>query len=69
MDQLAKIARAQATYIFLCEADGCDGQEIDQAWEYLAEGDALREQGAFRDAVAKYKDALAKAESALQSCK
>ncbi len=38
---------------------------IDDAEQALADGDALRDLGAFKDAVNKYKDALAKAESAI----
>ena len=38
--------------------------EINEALEYLAEGEGLRASEAFKDAVNKYKDALSKAESA-----
>lgn len=46
------------------EARGRDPGGINQARRALAEGDGLREAGRFKDAVSKYKDALAKAESA-----
>ena len=39
--------------------------EISDAQQSLADGDALRGSGDFKDAANKYKDALAKAESAL----
>jgi len=37
---------------------------ISEAQQALAEGDALRSSGAFKDVINKYKDALIKAESA-----
>lgn len=43
---------------------GGDPVEIADAQQFLADGDALRDAGLFKDAVAKYKDANAKAESA-----
>ena len=46
-------------------AQGGDAGEIDEAELALDDGDALRDSGTFKDAVNKYKDALAKAESAL----
>jgi tetratricopeptide (TPR) repeat protein len=39
--------------------------EIAEAEYLLTEGDALRDAGAYKDAVSKYKDALAKSESPL----
>ena len=46
----------------------CDSDVIDDAQQGLDEGDELRAEGAFKDAVNKYKDALAKAEGVLSSC-
>ena len=66
MDQLASIARqlaADATSEAF--AQGGDTAKINEAQQALANGDALRALGAFKDAVNKYKEALAKAESAL----
>ena len=45
------------------DRDG-DLVEIAIAQQFLADGDMLRDMGLFKDAVAKYKDATAKAESA-----
>ncbi len=58
MDDLAAIARALAV-----EGIGqttADAQKISEALASLAEGDSLRDEGKFKDAVNKYKDALAK---------
>ena len=38
---------------------------ISEAEDYLAEGETLRMAGVYKDAVNKFKDALAKAESVL----
>ena len=46
------------------DARGGDPATIADADAYLAEGDALRAAEAFKDVVAKYKDAVATAESA-----
>ena len=72
MDQLAGIARQLAENA-LAEAisQGGDPQEINDAQQALAEGDAARLLGnlfmveGFKEAVNRYKDALAKAESSL----
>ena len=65
MDQLAGIARALAVLaIEEAIAAGGDPGEISDAQDALAEGDTLRDAGQFKDAVKKYKDAFAKAESA-----
>jgi hypothetical protein len=67
MDQLAGIARSLAVdAIDQANADPqSDPDSISEAEQYLADGDLLVEYEAFKDAVNKYKDALAKAESAL----
>ena len=64
MDQLAEIARCVAA-IALSEAitAGGDADVISDSQQALAKGDALRLSGAYKGAVNKYKDALAKAES------
>ena len=66
MDQLTGVARQLAAEA-IDEALVQDGDPIiiDDAEQALADGDALRDLGAFKDAVNKYKDALSKAESAL----
>jgi probable HAF family extracellular repeat protein len=65
MDRLAEAARDLAVGAVDDAKDRAGDQEvIDEAEGYLAEGDDLRDLGYFKDAVAKYKDALAKAESA-----
>jgi hypothetical protein len=66
MDQLAGIARQMAVAA-IDEAIDLGGKkdEITQAQEALAEGDALRAALEFKDAVGKYKDALDKAEDAI----
>jgi hypothetical protein len=68
MDRLAGAARllaadalAQAQAIALPD----DATVIAEAEQALADGDALRDSGAFKDAVNEYKDTLAKAESIL----
>ena len=43
--------------------ESCDAVVINDAQQALAEGDALASSANLKDAVAKYKDALAKAES------
>ncbi len=72
MDDLAGVAMQLAVDAFVAAiALGGDPDEIDEAAMFLAEGDALRALGvagdceAFKDAVNAYKDALAKAESAI----
>ena len=65
MDQLTGTARQLASdAIEAATAGGGDPGKIDDTLQALAEGDALRSEGAFKDAVIKYKDALAKAEGA-----
>ena len=66
MDQLAGIARHLAVEA-IDEAipEGGNSGEITDAEEALADGGALRVEQAFKDAVNKYKGALAKGESAL----
>ena len=64
MDDLAGIARQIADEAIYEATDaGGDPDIIAEAEEFLDEGDVLREAGAYKDSVAKYKDALAKAES------
>ena len=66
MDRAAELARLLAVdAIDQTIAQGGDPLVINQAQQALAEGDTLRASGAFKDAVNMYKDALAKAESAL----
>lgn len=66
MDQLAGIARQLAMAAIDDAIDqGGDPTEIAEAQQALAEGDVLRDTGAFKDAINKYKDALAKAEGAI----
>ncbi len=65
MDELAGAARQLAeSEIEDATARGGDLDKIVEAGGALAAGDALRGEGAFKDAVNKYKDALAKAEGA-----
>jgi len=68
MDLITRIAR-QIAWNAIEEAIACGGDQatMDEAQEYLDEGDALRGEipPKFKDAINKYKDALAKAESAL----
>jgi hypothetical protein len=66
MSQLVQAARQLAEGIIQEAIDqGQDPQIIAEAQKYLEEGDALRGEEKFKDAVNKYKDALAKAESVL----
>ncbi|MFQ5656767.1 MAG: Ig-like domain-containing protein [Candidatus Methylomirabilales bacterium] len=66
MDQLARTARQLATEALDQAIDeGGDSGKIADAQEARTEGDALRASSEFRDAVAKYREALQKAESAL----
>ena len=65
MDDLAGAARSLAEEaIETAEEQMGNQNDIDDALDLLAEGDALRASGEFKDAVTKYKDAVAKAESA-----
>ena len=64
MNQLTSASRLLATQaINQGIAESCDPVVINDAQQALAEGDALASSAAFKDAVAKYKDALAKAGS------
>ncbi len=72
MDDLAGVAMQLAVDAFVAAiAQAGDPTEIDEAAMFLAEGNAHRALGvagdceAFKDAVNAYKDALAKAESAI----
>ena len=66
MDALAGVARQLAAgALDAAIAQGADPGVISDAQQALADGDALRALGAFKDAVNKFKDALAKAESVL----
>ena len=66
IDRIAGVANHLAVVaIDEAIAQGGDPDKIEEAQLYLTEGDALTEASAFKDAVSKYKDALAKAESAL----
>ena len=62
MRQLAESARLLA--VTAINDSGGDPDKIADAKKALDEGDTLLEAGAFKDAVAKYKDAVAKGESA-----
>ncbi len=64
-DRLVEAARglAQAAVNLAIEESG-DPEVIEEAEAFLDQGDILRDAGAAKDAVSKYKDALAKAESA-----
>ncbi len=65
MDELAGIARQMAVNARNeAMARAGDPSAIADAQQYLDDGDALRASDAFKDAIAKYKDALAKAEGA-----
>jgi Tol biopolymer transport system component len=65
LEQLAAAARLLAvTAIAEANAAGGDPATIAQAEQALAAGDGQRSAGAFKDAINRYKDALAKAESA-----
>jgi hypothetical protein len=67
MDDLADIARYLAdNALNQAIAQGGDTDLTNLAALSLIEGDQFRAAGEFKDAVNKYKDALAKAESALQ---
>ena len=59
---MARVLAEQATAEAM--ARGGDAEKIDDAQRALADGDTLRASEAFKDAVAKYKDALANAEGA-----
>ena len=67
MDTLAGIARHLAVNAIVeaIATPGSDPGEISDAQQSLTDGDLLRTSGDFKDAVNKYKDVLAKAESAL----
>ena len=65
MDQVANIARVVAEGAIVgAITQGGHPDKISDAQQALAEGDTLRAAQAFKDAVAKYKDALAIAEGA-----
>ena len=65
MNHLAGVARQLAAQASAdAVAQGGDPGVINDAQQSLAAGDGLRSSGLFKDAVNKYKDALAKAESA-----
>ena len=66
MDALVGIARqVAASAVDEAVAQMIDADVLSDAQDALAEGDDLRDDGAFKDAVNKYKDALSKAESEL----
>ena len=66
MDEIAGIARLLAVEtINEAISGGGDPGDIDDAEQSLDDGDTLRGAGSFKDAVYKYKDALAKAEGSL----
>lgn len=66
MDLLASVARdLAADALDHVLVQGGDEDEITEAQQGLTDGDTLRALGAFKDAVNRYKDALAKAEGAL----
>ena len=63
MDDLAAVARLIATDA-IGDAQGGDPDKIAEAEQSLSDGDVFRTSSAYKDAVAKYKDALAIAEGA-----
>ena len=66
MDDLAGIAKQLAEDAIAQAVDNSgDPDKIEEAEASLAEGDALRVPGTYKDAANKYKDALAQAEGAL----
>ncbi len=66
IDQLVATARQLASdAIQVAITAGGDPDKIAEAQAALAEGDALNGSEAFKDAVAKYKDAVSKAEGAV----
>jgi prepilin-type N-terminal cleavage/methylation domain-containing protein len=66
MDDLSAAARQMAdTAVNQATAQGGDPDSINEAQQYMLQGDQFRQNQAFKDAVNKYKDALAKAESVL----
>ena len=66
MNELAGAARllAQTALNDAIDADGKNSEIMEAEWA-LAEGDLLIDDGFFKDAVAQYKDAVSKAESAI----
>jgi len=65
MDQFSGIARQMAVNaIDDAIAQGGDADDISEAQDLLAEGDALRASNGFEDAVDSYEDAVEKAEDA-----
>jgi hypothetical protein len=65
LQQLAAAARLLAvTAIEEANARNADPAKIAQAKSALATGDGRRSAGAYKDAINRYKDALAKAEDA-----
>ena len=65
IDQLVGVARQLASgAIQLAIAEGGNSIVIDEAQAFLSIGDELRDALAPKDAAAKYKDALATADSA-----
>lgn len=66
MDDLACVAKQLAdNALGQAIADGGDPEKISEARDCVNAGDALRISGSYKEAVAKYKDALSKAEGAL----
>jgi len=66
IDHLLTVSRQLATDAINIAIDtGGDAGKIYTALEKLDEGDNFRDEGKFKDAAAKYKDALSEAESAL----
>ena len=57
MDDLTKSARTVAEEAI---SQGGDPGDIGDAMDSLAEGDAFKAEGKYKDSVNKYKDALAK---------
>ena len=68
MDDLVGISKQLAENAIntaIDELPDSDAGKIDTANEKLAEGDGFRDEGKFKDAASKYKDALSEAEGAL----
>lgn len=66
LDAFVAVARQIAVHA-LIQAIAADGDEdlVDEALQYLYEGDTLWSSGYYKDAVDKYKDSLCQSESVL----
>jgi len=68
MDDIAEIVRQMAVSAInlALNEPNADSVMLSDAQNYLAEGDMLRDSGAFKDAVNEYKEALSEANGALE---